>query len=36
MTDRFKRVLDKMQEEDLKQIIVTDPIAIYYLIGKKN
>lgn len=35
MTDRFKRVLDKMQEEDLKQIIVTDPVAIYYLIGKK-
>ena len=35
MTDRFKRVLEKMETEGLEQIIVTDPIAIYYLIGKK-
>ncbi len=32
--DRFNRILSEMQKNDLRQMIITDPYAIYYLLGK--
>jgi len=31
--NRVARVLDKMKEMDLKQVLITNPLAIYYLTG---
>ncbi len=34
MNERFTRVIEKMKEENVPQLIVSDPVAIFYLTGK--
>ena len=34
MNERFERVVEKMKSENVPQLIVSDPVAIFYLTGK--
>lgn len=34
MNTRFDRIIQKMKEEEVPQLIISDPVAIFYLIGK--
>lgn len=33
-TERLQRILQKLKEKDLSQMIISDPLAIYYLTGR--
>ena len=32
---KLSRILKSMEEHDVPQLIMSDPLAIYYLLGKK-
>ena len=31
---KLERIVDKMKEQDMPQMIISDPVSIFYLIGK--
>ena len=33
-TERLQRILQKLKEKNLSQMIISDPLAIYYLTGR--
>ena len=33
-TGKLSRIVEKMKEQDMYQMVITDPTAIFYLVGK--